>query len=225
MKTIKQPFMILATVMLLLISGNLFAQKKQPKFGIKGGPLIARIISDLNGADVDTKSKFGFGVFAFYDFYNSKTITLSAEVGFDQKGYEIDLTDTNSTGAVVNTSNLKDNLNYLDISGNFKYITRGESASPYFSLTPTLGVYLGHSSSGTVTGDSVYTNYKANAYDSLNSISFSVKIGLGVELYKLINNVPIIFEARYNPDLTQAYNTNNYNIRNSTVEFNLGVKF
>ena len=214
MKTIKQPFMILATVMLLLISGNLFAQKKQPKFGIKGGPLIARIISDLNGADVDTKSKFGFGVFAFYDFYNSKTITLSA-----------DLTDTNSTGAVVNTSNLKDNLNYLDISGNFKYITRGESASPYFSLTPTLGVYLGHSSSGTVTGDSVYTNYKANAYDSLNSISFSVKIGLGVELYKLINNVPIIFEARYNPDLTQAYNTNNYNIRNSTVEFNLGVKF
>ncbi|HMS66248.1 MAG TPA: outer membrane beta-barrel protein [Ignavibacteria bacterium] len=225
MKTIKKSFVIFATIMFLLISGNSFAQKKQSNFGIKGGPLVARIISDLNGADVDTKSKFGFAVFAFYDFYNSKSIVLSGEVGFDQKGYEVDVIDSDTTGAVIKSGNLKDNLNYLDISANFKYITRGKSASPYFSLTPTLGVYLGHSSSGSVTGDSLYTNYSADAIDSLNSISFSIKIGLGVELYNIIKNVPVIFEARYNPDLTQAYNTNNYNIRNSTVEFNLGVKF
>jgi hypothetical protein len=224
MKTTKLTLVIFSTVLLLLVSGNSFAQKKA-NFAIKGGPLVARVISDLNGEDIDTKSKFGFAVFAAYDFYNSNSVVLSGEVGFDQKGYEIDFTDTNSQGGVVNSGTFKNNLNYLDISGNFKYITRGKSASPYFSLTPTLGVYLGNSTSGSVTQDTGFANISSRAYDSLNTISFSVKIGLGVELYNIIKNVPVIFEARYNPDLTQAYSTNNYNIRNSTVEFNLGVKF
>ncbi|HMS65363.1 MAG TPA: outer membrane beta-barrel protein [Ignavibacteria bacterium] len=229
MKTTKQSLAVFATVLFLLVSGNLFAQKTS-KFGIKGGLVTSRIITNNDDLYFTTYSRLGFDVYLSYDFFTNQTFVLSGETGFDQKGFKSDFTLTGETGDYLGTTTISSALNFLDISVNAKYMMRGKSASPYFSLTPTLGVYLGHSDalSGYI-NDEIQSEMFVTAYDditdSLNSVSFGVKVGLGVEVNEIIKNVPLIFEVRWNPDLTQAFDNYGFKLKNTAVEFNLGVKF
>jgi len=224
MKTTKQTASIVVIVLalLVLVSGNAFSQKQ--KIGIKGGVNTSNIITD-GIIYANHNSKLGFDIFASYDFYNNKYLSLSAETGFNQKGFKYDIEETNKSGNVINTTTADVNLNYLDISFNGKFLVRGKSASPYFSLTPTLGVYLGHSQSSSTSYDSLLTASGNTIFDSLETVAFGVKLGLGIELYSLIKNVPVIFEIRFNPDIIDAYNKNSFSFRNTQFEFNAGVKF
>lgn len=229
MKTTKQSLAVFAAVLFLLVSGNTFAQQNS-RFGIKGGLITSTVIKSPDNYYFDNYGRLGFDVFLSYDFFSNKSFVISAETGFDQKGFKTDLDYTNEEGNHTGTATLSTVLNYLDISVNGKYIVRGKSASPYFSLTPTLGVFLGNSISSS--GDNSYpdaidllTQVTEAVTDSLNSVSFGIKVGLGVEFNEIIKNAPLLFEVRWNPDLTQAYNKNGFEMRNTTLEFNLGIKF
>jgi len=73
--------------------------------------------------------------------------------------------------------------------------------------------------------DSLFQNYKDPVLDSLNSVSFGIKLGAGIELSGLIKKVPLIFEVRYNPDIIKSYDNYGVTLRNRTIEINLGAKF
>lgn len=229
MKTTKQSLTVFATVLVLLVSYNTFAQQKS-RFGIKGGINASSVITNSDYIYFTPYGRMGFNVFLSYDFFSNNSFVISGETGFDQKGFNTDYIYTNKEGVYTGTATISNSLNYFDISVNGKYIIRGKSASPYFSLTPTLGIYIGNSLN--VSGDDSYpddidihSQITKAVTDSLNSVSFGIKAGLGVEVNEIIKNAPLLFEVRWNPDLTQAFDNDFYELKNTTIEFNLGIKF
>lgn len=209
---------------ILFLTCACFAQNQ--KAGIKAGINLASISFDENTVFFeDVKNHTGFQIFGAYEVYSDKLISVAAESGYILKGFENNLVSTNSTGETTGNTVVKNKLNFIDISANLKFIYRSD-ISPYISITPAAGIYLGgsSSSSGINSSDTLNALFET-LLDSLNSFTFGFKFGAGAEFNSFVKNVPITAEIRYDPDLTYIYDKNSFRLKNKVLEFNLGVKF
>ncbi|MBV6478760.1 MAG: hypothetical protein HGGPFJEG_01517 [Ignavibacteria bacterium] len=221
MKTL-QNFCLPVIVFLITVT----ASAQNQKAGIKAGMNLANISFDENATFFeDVKNHTGFQVFVDYEVYENKLLTISAESGYILKGFENNLTSTNELGEPTGSAKVKNKMNFLDLSANLKFVYRS-GISPFLSITPSAGIYLGGSSSSS--GSAATENMNAmfeTLLDSMNSVTFGFKFGAGAEFNNLIKSVPITAEIRYEPDLTKIYDKNSFSFKNKALEFNLGVKF
>ncbi len=232
MKTAKQIFSVFTIILTMFVSGTSFCQNQ--KFGIRAGITLSDVKSVLTLPDSDPntidpysgKSRVtGIGIFASYDMFSNRYLTLSAEAGFVQKGFKYNTTILNGNGEITGRGTVKNSFSYTDLSANIKFILRKKTFSPFISVTPVLGIILGNSAEYTGDKDSVSIKNNSLVFDNLNSFSFGVKFGAGAEIYRVIKNVPLVIECRYNPDLIDTYNKYNESLKNRTIEFNIGIKF
>ena len=220
MKTTIQTISVITITLFFLFTGYSYGQNQ--KFGIKGGFNLSGIVLGEFDPYYENESKTGFNFFVSYDFYNNSFLSLSAETGFNQKGFKYNSITRNGSGEYISSGISENTFNYADISFNSKFLYRNKSVSPYISLTPTLGIFAGNSLSSADSLSAYFDNY---IFDSLKTVTFGIKIGAGVEIYNLLKNVPVIFEIRYNPDFTESYNQFHVEIKNRSFELNLGIKF
>lgn len=232
MKTAKKTFPAVTILIFIFVYGTSFGQNQ--KFGIKAGVTLSdiksvMILPDIIPGEVDLfpgKTKVtGFSIFASYDVIRNKFLTLSGEAGFVQKGFKYNTETQNGIGEITGRGSIKNSFSYIDLSANLKFILRKKTISPYISVTPVLGIYLGNSSTVTGDKDTISMNNDVIVFDNLNTFSFGTKIGAGAEIYGLIKNIPVIVECRYNQDLIDVYNNSNETLKNRTIEFNIGIKF
>lgn len=232
MKTAKKTFSAVTILIFIFVTGTSFGQNQ--KFGFKAGVTLSDIKSvmtlpEINPGSIDPysgKSKVtGFCIFASYDVIKNKFLTLSGEAGYVRKGFKYNTETQNGNGEITGKGSIKNSFSYIDLSANVKFILRKKTVSPYISVTPVLGIYLGNSTTVTGDKDSISMNNDVIVFDNLNTISFGTKIGAGAEIYGLIKNIPVVLECRYNPDLIDVYNKQNETNRNRTIEFNIGIKF
>lgn len=210
--------------LLLFMVQSSFAQKSN--FTIKAGLNESEVSLDDFAPFYNKGSRLGVSIFAAYDFYTNKYLALGIESGFLQKGFKYKTVTFEESEEVNTDGSISTAFNYIDLSLNLKFIARQKLVSPYFSITPTAGFYLGYSQNVEGTAyDSIYTATDKIIFDSLNSVSFGIKFGVGAEFNKLIKNVPVVFEIRFNPDLTYDYDKYSIKLKNKVVEFNLGLKF
>jgi len=224
MKTTKKTITFFLFVLTFLTVTESFCQFQ--KFGIKAGLNFSSVsIGEEFDPYPGKENKLGFNIFASYDLLNLKNLSLSAETGYIQKGFKYKAVVTNAFGEIIGEETIEHKLNYLDLSVNAKFMLRYKSVSPYISITPTAGFFLGNSMNISGAFDSLFQNYKDPVLDSLNSVSFGIKLGAGVELSGLIKKVPLTFEVRYNPDIIKSYDNYGVKLKNNTIEINLGAKF
>ena len=232
MKTANKTLSAITILIFIFVSGTSFGQNQ--KFGIKAGVTLSDIKSviilpEIIPGTIDPysgKSKVtGFSIFGSYDMLRNKFLTLSGEAGYVQKGFKYNTETQNGNGDITGRGSIKNSFSYIDLSANVKFILRKKTISPYISVTPVLGIYLGNSSTVTGDKDTISMNNDVIVFDNLKTVSFGTKIGVGAEIYGLIKNIPVIVECRYNPDLIDAYNKSDESIKNRTIEFNIGIKF
>lgn len=226
MKSIRQSlflFLFFTVTAIAFQPGKSFSQKIS--FGFKAGPVVSGISTgDFNPYFRD-ESRLGFGIFGFCDFLNNKFISAGAEAGFIQKGFKYNIVAFNDSGDINASNTVSTGFNYLDLSVYIKFIYRQKGVSPYFSLTPVAGVYLGYTQNSETSLDSIGIITNNYIFDSLKSVSFGIKFGIGAEFNELIKNMPVIFEIRYNPDFIFSYDKYSVQMKNRVIEFNAGIKF
>ncbi len=232
MKTTKLTISVFSVFLFIFMSDNSFCQI--PKSCIKAGitfPGIKSVVTlpENEPGSVDPYSDksnvTGISIFASYDLLSNNFLILSGEAGFVQKGFKYKTESRNGNGEITGSGSVKNIFSYADLSSSIKIILRKKIISPYVSITPVMGFFFGNSS--TVTGNNDTANLNSNKliFDNLNSFTFGIKIGVGAEIDRIIKNIPLIMECRYNPDLTDAYNKNNLSLKNQILEFNIGIKF
>lgn len=220
MKSIRTFYLLV----ILLTAGSLYPQNQ--KAGIKAGINLSSVSFDENTVFFeDVKNHTGFQIFGSYDVYKDKLLTISAETGYILKGFENSLVSTNALGEITGTTVVKNKMNFIDVAANLKFIYRS-GISPFLTIIPAAGVYIGgsSSSSGNNSSDSINLLFDI-LLDSLNTFTFGFKFGAGAEFNNIIKNVPLTAEIRYDPDLTYVYDKNSFRLKNKVLEFNIGIKF
>lgn len=217
-------FTVIFSIVVLFFCELSFAQIKN--IGIKGG-------LNLSNADIDyTKfgepefdSKSGFNVYLFYDFLNLKNVTISGEIGYNQKGFNQTVSVASTGGLPALNFTLYGRLGYLDINAITQFILPGNSVSPYISVGPVLSFKTNSSAtSSNAEGDSLIVPSANILFDQLKSPVLGIIGGLGIQINKVIPQT-LILEIRYNADLTNSFKNSGTNyVRNYLWQFNLGIK-
>lgn len=218
MNNIKNAVGLVCLTVILMFTNNSYSQFKN--FGIKGGLNISGaklVIPSLNVRQ--PKDKIGFNVGLFYDFLNFNNLIVSGEAGFSSRGYKDIVTDEFGNDFFYNTNS----LNYIDISVIGKLIVRSKQINPYLSIGPVLAFYTGYSISAG--RENVTLPEKNDLLENLDKITYGIKIGIGIEINKIIPQT-LIAEARYYTDLKESVDNGFLTFKtNKMWEFNLGVKF
>lgn len=214
---------VIAVIAVMSSAEDLYSQKVN--FGFKAGPDVSGISAGEFNPYFREESRLGFGIFGFCDLLNNKYISAGAEAGFIQKGFKYSIISFDDSGEINTDNSVSTGFNYLDLSVYIKFIYRQKGVSPFFSLTPVAGVYLGYTQTSEVPLDSIGVITNNYIFDSLKTVSFGIKFGIGAEFNKLIKNMPVLFEIRYYPDFIFSYNKYSVQMKNRVIEFNAGIKF
>jgi len=216
---------IFFSLIVLTFSDQSFAQLKN--LGIKGGLNLSNAELDYTKfGDADYDSKTGFNIYLTYDILNFKNIIISGEAGYNQKGFNQTVNFSSQGGIPALNYTLYNRLGYFDFNAIAQFILPGSSVSPYLSVGPVLSIKTSNSSS--ITGSSYDTLIVSGAnylFDELKSPVLGIVGGLGIQINKVIPQT-LIFEVRYNADLTNSFKNSGLNyVRNYLWQFNIGIKF
>lgn len=209
----------------VFLTGNSFGQKLN--LGIKGGLNISDVSnkSDNPNNFIYTRSaRTGFNVYLFYDAFNFRNVSISAEAGYSQKGFNNKGAETNEFGVETMSYEIRNKINYIDISVLAKIIMRSKSFSPYLIAGPYLGIKT--KSELTTSIDSILPpiSSQKSVIENFKSTTFGFKTGVGSEFP--LKKVSLIAEVRFAMDLSNAYEDDTIGkIKNYVFEFIAGVKF
>ncbi len=198
--------LFLPSIALLAISGTIYAQTPDIKFGIKGG---------LNLSDVtkleehNSVTKFHIG--ALTEIFLNDKFSVQPEILYSAQGATFTRYFAADDYIEAYSSPLK--LNYITIPIMAKYYILDK-----FSIQA--GPQLGF-----VTKSEIETNsfspkkIKQNIKDETNIFDFGLNFGLGYELPQ-----GVFFEARYNTGFTKIFKEGEKSI-NNVFQLSLGYKF
>ncbi|MDQ3018996.1 MAG: PorT family protein [Bacteroidota bacterium] len=218
MKTIKQIFVVVIFCSMFFVN-NSFGQLKN--FGIKGGLNLSNVNYEVI-YDLYTENKIGFNVQIFYDFLNYTNVSLSAETGYSQKGFDFNYPITNEIGEAISSETIHTKLNYINTDILARFSLNSKTVNPYISIGPVVGFYTGYSISSSGPND---TLFQVNILlENLKSPAFGLILGAGTE-FKNLMSATLIAEVRYNFDFTNSSDLGAVNFKNKVVEFNAGIIF
>jgi len=142
MKTPKQQIAYLILVSTFLTAAESFSQFQ--KIGIKAGVNLSGVnIGEEFDPYPKKEDRLGINIFASYDLLNLKNLSLSTKAGYVQKGFKYKAIVTNEFGEIIGEETIEHKLNYLDLSVNAKFIMRNKDVSPFISIAPTAGFFMG----------------------------------------------------------------------------------
>ncbi|GGE89724.1 Outer membrane protein beta-barrel domain-containing protein [Chishuiella changwenlii] len=200
---------ILLLLPLLVLAINTNAQTK---FGVKGGMNVSNLTGDLQ----NNKSKIGFYAGGYATIKIDDKFAFQPEVLYSAQG-----TKFNSIQAVVPeygpvTSDLKFNLDYVNIPLMFKYYaTEGLN----IEAGPQVGFLVSAKGHAKANVDGQKVNDTGDIDELFKSVDFGLNLGLGYELRNGIN-----FGARYNFGLANISDVGG-KIKNSVFSIGLGYSF
>lgn len=219
-------FFVSLAFVIILCTEDSSAQKIN--LGVKGGLNLSDVSSTVSNSVnmfTNTESKTGFNVYLFYDLFNFKYISIQGEAGYTQKGFGEKVIITNELGNQTGSYDLKNKINYIDISILAKLIMRSKTFSPYLIAGPYLGIKAGTDLTTSIDSMAAHYSDQKKVLDDFKSTTFGFKAGFGAEIP--LKKIAVIAEARYGMDLTNAYESvqTSIKVKNYLFEFMAGVKF
>ncbi len=205
---------LLMLILLILICAP-FAQGELVKgFGFKTGVVIAN--QDFDYADqrfsLDTKSRTGFDLGGFVEWFDLKSFSLLTEAHYIQKGMKEEITRTSERGEPLPPLVVHHRADYISLSALGKFILPGKFISPYFIAGPRLDLLPGNNS---IAGDDFYRDFKSTV--------FGGDIGVGAE-FNIVDFGTILSEFRYSHDFSKAYKTDFLQVKNRSFQILFGFR-
>jgi hypothetical protein len=204
-------------ILLFVIAGPLFAQLN---YGVKAGLTSSNqtweyVPKFANYGNVEPRKGINLGIFAEYS--DNKYLGVLAEINYRQKGAKIDInyTGRDTSGSIVVPKSIEHKLSYINITllGKVRYDL--SFVTPY------------------VIGG-LKTDYQvSNKFDDVDLGYLSTEcttqiwgavIGAGFEIKKLFP-FALLAEFRYEFDFNKLYVSDDYQIKTSSFELKLGVRF
>ena len=199
---------IAVTIAVLFISQNLFSQSIH-SFGIKTG-----VTMSYNSIDKLERKRYGMNASLFYEYEVTKKFNFLTEAGYNQKGDRpAEIVMTNYEGGYSARYEYT-SFDIATVSFGFKYYLSKTSTAPFVLAGSRVDVILNKVS---------YSNLVSADMFSYNRITFGITTGFGAEFNKVFSKT-LIMELLYNPDLTDHYR-DFYNVKNSSLEMKVGLKF
>ncbi|MGB8658435.1 MAG: porin family protein [Candidatus Zixiibacteriota bacterium] len=201
----------IAIIALLLCFSSVHAQFMHG-FGVKTGVVLAsQDIDNSMGFDTNAKSRTGFDLGVFAEWFDSPVFSLSTEAHYVQKGMIEEVPRIDEFGFPMSPSKDDHRIDYLSIPVLAKISVKGKHISPYLVFGPRFDFLLGNKS-----------KTLKILYDELKNTDEGLTAGVGVET----NTVPLrmLLEFRYSPDFSNAYKTDLWKIRNNSFEILSGLK-
>lgn len=120
----------------------------QVNFGAQVGGNMANAKVEYTDAGTTTKqktkSKFGFLIGAIAEIPFSSNVSFRPELNFVQKGYKVDVNETQTSGGITATSvgSGKITLNFIELPLNFVYSVPAGAGNVFFGAGPAFGFGL-----------------------------------------------------------------------------------
>jgi hypothetical protein len=172
------------------------------------------------------KRSINFGIYA--EWCKSSWYSINTELNYSSKGMKTNTPPLVNGQYPVLAGEYQSvlHLNYLSLSILPNIYTEIQSIKIYAFAGPRFDIELTHSSdiSGPEPTRTDYSLEIENQLNSYKSFQFGFALGLGVQIKELL---PFSFgvEARYNPDITKAYDTERLYIKNNSMDFLLTIEF
>jgi hypothetical protein len=163
---------------------------------------------------LETKSRVGFAVGVFGEWFDNPVFSVITQVEYAQKGMGQEFVMTGPYGPEpIGVKTLYSRLDYLSVPVLGKLRLPSESLAPYIVAGPRVDFLLGYKS------DEDEFN---SVYDKFKKTSWGGTVGVGIQLDSLLP-VSVLAEGRYNFDFADSYKTNFLKVRNTAFDFWLGV--
>jgi len=206
---------VLLIIIALLQIWVTIAQGKLLKgFGFKTGLVVANQDFDYTNPDLslDTKSRVGFDLGGFVEWFDLPYLSILTEAHYIQKGMVIEVEKTNVYGGHIGTIKFDYRVDYLSVSALGKFEVGGKFISPYLIAGSRFDFLLGSVTDG---NDELYDNFKSTVMGG--------DIGIGLE-FNPINFPTILTEFRYSHDFSKAYKADLLQVKNRSFEILVGLK-
>jgi opacity protein-like surface antigen len=164
------------------------------------------------GAGLDTRSRTGFDLGGFIEWFDLPYLRMLTEAHYLQKGMIDKVKVVNGSGDVIGTVKNDHRIDYLSISALSKFTPGGKVFSPYLIIGPRVDFRLKNNSE-------VYDEL----YDKFNATFLGGDIGAGME-FSLNKLLTLLAEFRYSHDFTEAYKTELLEVRNRSYQLLIGLK-
>lgn len=221
---------IIATT-IILISSISHAQTYK-KYGLLAGIEIANqdFQTDYYYFTGDRKYRKGLNLGAFIEVGSiSKNVSIFTSINYTQKGHKFHdeqiITDEmgNELGNYVDDNR----FDYLSFPIMAKIKLKKKTFSPYFLIGPRIDYKLNYKFTNEKPGEKVigFIRWDLENYELLGEfkkITYGVTIGFGFENSTLLKKM-MFLELRYNPDLTDADDSDKADVKNKTFELLFGI--
>ncbi len=195
----------------------------QPGYGVKFGMLSSKQVFDFEGKTKhpliafealygNSERRLGPQIGLFVNFPSFRNFAIQSEISYLQKGAE-------ERFEVTTVDNPEGTGEFYTIDlFQFDYLAFALLAQPRFKL--------GAVSPYGVVGPSLnwlIANRAAGFFGETKKLTTGLTLGLGFELSRPLS-VPLLFEFRYNPDLTHFFENQYFRSKYQIVQILLGIK-
>lgn len=184
----------------LAIGTMLAVQAQNVKFGIKGGLNISKLT-----AFDESKTLAGFNAGGFINIGLNKSWAIQPEVVYSAQGTKLNSSVFFGLGHIPSTVK----LNYVNVPVMVQY-TIAEAF--YVEAGPQLGILA--------SAKYRVNNNTTDVKDDMKSIDFGLGFGCGYTF-----DMGLGVNARYNFGLTNVFDSDNFNHKNSVAQIGLSYKF
>ena len=185
-------------------------------YGFKGGLTVANQNFGYTTFHTDdNRNRNGLSVGAFIELFDLNTIHLLSEVYYVQKGMIHEQLKTGEESPVpIGTLKFNNRVDYISISILAKIFIKTGSFSPYLAVGPRFDVMTSFRSE----------NHSFDlVYDDFKRWDIGGDVGIGSE-YRISNNLDLIFEVRYSPSFSTAYESEYLEVKNKSYAFLVGIR-
>lgn len=190
--------------------------------GIKGGVSISNQNWEYgNSMERNTDYRVGYYAGISAEMLRSKFFSLTADIGYIQKGMQEEwmITNENNPEGTGETRTMDSRFDYLSFSPAAKFFYPFGDFAPYLVAGPRMDYYLGDKSD----------LGSPSTADEFNNLTLGLSYGIGAE-YQL-NNIILLLEVQHQPDFTRFIDidpsaTNvGVSASNTALVVNLGIKY
>lgn len=211
---------LLATVLLTVLMPGPVTAQLIDHIGLKAGLAYSDIEYSNPRGDFELSDghRLGFSVIGFAERQLTALLHLVAEVGYVQRGFEDEFEVRDARGQDLGMKARTYSFDYLTIAPIAKVQFSSLSPRLYTFLGPHLNLLL---DSRTRSEAEVFFGSESDYELDVSNTAIGGTFGLGVVLSPL----PLQLEARYSRDFTDSFKDVPAELRNTSVDVLLGVRF
>jgi len=213
---------IIASLIILISSIQLINSQLISNIGVKAGITFSnQEFKRQSGDDFwQWETIPGYNGSLFTEFLNSKNYNTIFEAGYEQRGYGMEIIETNEFGNELDRFIVKDVTHYVTFGllGKFKIASKPVSA--YFTAGPKLDIYIGYTE--VIPKGKQWIEAPNPILEDFKKVNYSLTFGTGIELSFVKKFRPFV-EFNYSPPITKSFENSAFYVREHYFNIKAGI--